>query len=244
MPLEKFSVLNPDRKALVRSLAAHCCAADGTSLSFPEEDAELYLLYYAENGCLLSAAAFSPEEGGGYDCSAFTRPEFRNRGLFSLLLDTAEELLPEESDFFFYVDEHSSDTVKALHALGADLLSREHMMERPAGNTESLPAPLAAVRSLCGSTESGRPVFLYSCPYGSLTIAEYGDSYYLYGFEIQHRHRGRGYGKSFLSGVLSDLSRLSSRPVRLQVSGDNLPALTLYEKTGFLITETLSRYLY
>ncbi|WP_243134402.1 GNAT family N-acetyltransferase [Enterocloster asparagiformis] len=30
----------------------------------------------------------------------------------------------------------------------------------------------------------------------------------------------------------------------LQVSGDNLPALRLYKKTGFHITETLSYYLY
>ena len=34
------------------------------------------------------------------------------------------------------------------------------------------------------------------------------------------------------------------RPVLLQVSGGNAPALTLYKKTGFRITETLCCYLY
>ena len=32
--------------------------------------------------------------------------------------------------------------------------------------------------------------------------------------------------------------------LNLQVSGQNLPAFNLYKKTGFRITETLSRYLY
>ena len=32
--------------------------------------------------------------------------------------------------------------------------------------------------------------------------------------------------------------------ITLQVSGDNTPAVNLYKKTGFHITETLSYYLY
>ena len=37
---------------------------------------------------------------------------------------------------------------------------------------------------------------------------------------------------------------LGLNSLTLQVSGKNLPALGLYEKTGFRIAETLSYYLY
>ena len=98
--------------------------------------------------------------------------------------------------------------------------------------------------------------------------------YYLYGFEVERSQRGKGYGTSFLQtvlvGLFSDTENLLTdlytgrtvsdtpvavssrtgasgdhkRPVLLQVAGNNTPALALYKKTGFRITETLCCYLY
>ena len=84
----------------------------------------------------------------------------------------------------------------------------------------------------------------YETEYGIVHSSVFSSYYYLYGFEIREDLRGQGYGKRFLNQVLLDLAKHAPLPLRLQVSGENLPALSLYKKTGFQITETLSGYLY
>ena len=56
--------------------------------------------------------------------------------------------------------------------------------------------------------------------------------------------RRRGIGSRALSHVLAFLAREGVRLVFLHVSGNNLPAVSLYKKAGFRIAETLSYYLY
>ena len=92
--------------------------------------------------------------------------------------------------------------------------------------------------------EGEQAILVFSDAHGSLNISLYGTHYYLYGFEIREGQRGRGFGTSLLIKVLSFLAEREPLPVTLQVSGSNGPALSLYKKTGFRITETLSRYLY
>ena len=92
--------------------------------------------------------------------------------------------------------------------------------------------------------EGEQAILVFSDAHGSLNISLYGTHYYLYGFEIREGQRGQGLGTSLLIKVLSFLAEREPLPVTLQVSGSNGPALSLYKKTGFRITETLSRYLY
>lgn len=76
---------------------------------------------------------------------------------------------------------------------------------------------------------------------GTCSLLPYDDSrYYLYHVEIQEKLRGKGWGKSLLSAVLAQLPEKAQ--VFLQVASWNEPAVNLYEKTGFRITETLSYY--
>ena len=92
--------------------------------------------------------------------------------------------------------------------------------------------------------ESGFPLLLFADTFGSVRILVYPSHYYLYNFEIQSRFRNQGHGTALLRKLLSFLAAQKRMPVRLQVSGDNLPAIRLYEKTGFQISETLSCFLY
>ena len=62
-----------------------CTAHDHTSLSFPFEDASLFL-FSEYDGRIVSAIAFVPVDDLLFECSAFTDPEFRGQGLFSALL--------------------------------------------------------------------------------------------------------------------------------------------------------------
>ncbi|MDO5416670.1 MAG: N-acetyltransferase [Lachnospiraceae bacterium] len=78
---------------------------------------------------------------------------------------------------------------------------------------------------------------------GSCRILPYDDTrFYLYHLEIRQELRGKGWGKQLLAAVLHTLPYHAQ--VLLQVSSDNEPALRLYQKTGFRLTETLSYYLY
>lgn len=62
--------------------------------------------------------------------------------------------------------------------------------------------------------------------------------------EIIPSLRRQGLGTRMIRLLCSHLYHAGITRVILQVSGDNLSALSLYKKTGFRITETLSYYLY
>lgn len=81
-------------------------------------------------------------------------------------------------------------------------------------------------------------------PAGSCRLSIHGRDVYLYALEILPHLRGRGYGACFMEQIISMLGEHGYSGLSLQVSGANEPALGLYKKTGFRITETLSYYTY
>ncbi len=83
-----------------------------------------------------------------------------------------------------------------------------------------------------------------SCPHVSCLLSAHGSSVYLYQLLTEEAFRGQGRALAFLHHLFPRLKALGFSSVRLQVSGENLPAMALYKKTGFHITETLSFYLY
>ena len=227
------------------------------------EDAELFTLYQQEEE-LLAAAAFIREDEETFECCAYTSPITRNQGLFSAMLDAALDVLPDEVSLVFYTDGACPDTMAALHALEAEWISDEHMMEYvlashvssnsicdrlPSGSKihdgfKSIPSDRMIPVFSEQKNPDGSRLLHYESAYGTVYILAFSSYYYLYGFEIWESYRNQGHGTILLHQVLSDLSVRNPLPVRLQVSGENHPALALYKKTGFRITETLSCYLY
>lgn len=234
MPATITTTLNPLQKKQIQSINA----------DFPTEDADLFALYEIE-GIIRSAAAFLLEGEDLYECYAFTEPGFRHQGLFTRLLDLAIDELPEDSEFIFYTNKKSPDTMASLDALGAEPVLEEHMMEldlkawKPDSSKSS-----AYTVTLTTETIDDTLTRLYSSTHGSVKISVFSSHYYLYGLEIFEEYRGQGYGNTLLLQVISDLVSWNPLPLRLQVSGENIPAVSLYKKTGFQITETLSGYLY
>ena len=211
------------------------------SSGFPVLEADLFALC-EQNGAVCSAAAFIQEDEMTYECYAFTKPEFRRQGMFSELLDTAIEELPEDVEFTFYTNGKDSDTLETLAALEAELVQEEHMMEIDLSDWTGSHCDLPINMEACDI--DGTVTWSYSNPNGTVNISVFSSYYYLYGFEIKEELRGHGHGTVFLGQVLTDLTKRNPLPMRLQVSGDNVPALALYKKTGFQITETLFGYLY
>lgn len=246
MPIHTIKELNAKQVFEIQALLIRCREDAPLTLTFPLEGSDLCLLYYDEKGSLLSAAAFTHSAEGQYECSAFTDPAHRNQGLFSELLETALELLPEESDILFFSDGNCPDTEKTLDALEAEFLDREYFMElspeelRRSSLNGSSPVPTVPKISV----ENDIPTLLYQSACGQAKILLYPNTCYLCSLEIREKFRGMGHGKALLKSVLADLAGRTSRPVLLQVSESNGTALNLYKKTGFQITETLSCYLF
>lgn len=227
--------LNPSQKSQIQSFVSD---------SFPFDDADFYALFELE-GKIRSAAAWLKEDEESYECCAFTAPEYRNNGYFSEMLDAAINELPEDTAILFYTNGKCNDTNHVLEALEAELIQEEHMMEIDL--KEFAPTDVSSFNNMIPATEldlDGTKTLQYENPYGIVYISVFSSYYYLYGFEIKESFRGQGHGKKFLLQVLTDLSERNPLPLRLQVSEDNVPALSLYKKAGFRITETLFCYLY
>lgn len=251
MPIESCHTLNSSQKEQIHSLEERCRRESPLSLTFPTEGLDRCLLYYGESGMLLAAAAFTTAAPGICECSAFTDPAYRNQGLFSKLLETGLKLIPEESDILFYSDGNCKDTEKTLGALEAELLTCDYMMELPpktldeicrAASASGPPSPLSP--AVISRDEDGCLKYLFKTNRGEALVSCAQNYYYFFSFEIHENFRGMGHGETLLRQILAYLHLKNPMPVRLQVSGDNIPAMSLYKKTGFRITDTLSTYLY
>ena len=224
--------LNPNQKSQIQTL----------SEAFPLDDVDLFAIYEID-GVIRSAAAFIEEDEFLYECYGYTKPKYRRQGLFSELLDLAIDELPEDSEFLFYTNGKEKDSLAAIHALEAELALEEHMMELDL-SAFSTPMCSESALTLEEADLDGTLTRIYKNPYGLVNISVFSGYYYLYGLEILEQFRGHGHGKTLLHQVLHDLKANNPLPLRLQVSGDNTAALSLYKKTGFQITETLFGYLY
>lgn len=87
---------------------------------------------------------------------------------------------------------------------------------------------------------------MHSQPVGSchITLYKASASACLHHVLIEESFRGMGFGKQAIYLTLAYLKDKNIHTVFLNVTGHNEPAMRLYEKTGFRITETLSYYLY
>lgn len=231
MSITITTTLQPSQKTQIQSMDA----------GFPLEDVDFYALYeLGETVC--SAAAFIQESDTSFECYPFTAPAFRRQGFFLEILDSVVSELEDDVDFMFYTNGKDPATLAALDALEAELVLEEHMMKLDLSHwtnaRNTLPLTFRTVDI------DGTETLQYETAAGTVNISVFSSYYYLYGFEILEELRGKGYGTAFLHQVLSDLAVRNPMPLHLQVSGENLPALSLYKKTGFQITETLFGYLY
>ena len=241
MKLTASAALSQEQKRQAKELASLCCSHDGSSLSFPLEDGEFFVLICEEN-VLACALGFCRMEPHLLEVSAFTRPEFRRQGLFSRALACGESYFPDD-DFSFVSDGKCPAAAFVLRKLNASLWYREHMMRLDFDGWQPPVCVLPPAFSMEEDAPGHFTARIHGREAGVCSTMNSGTSVYLWGLEIRSRFRGKGYGKAFFLQVLKQLEQ-NAPAVLLQVSGDNTAALNLYKKTGFRITETLSYYLY
>ncbi len=259
------TVLSPARKLQTESLVSLCLEAFPAPLSVPV-DGDVYFFMEGPspsgNGSaeLWGLLALYKTDEHVWECSAFTRPDKRQNGIFSALLDAAETAYPEDQ-FSFPVPDSKEylPALKVLESIGAELWYQEHLMileaDSPVWNTLSAePAShlLSLSKEPCDLDEEGDSQLIQAFSDGfpvascALTVTCQNDrtSCCIHHVSVPESLRNKGYGTRFLKTLLPRLKKQGVSRFLLQVSGSNLPAISLYKKTGFRITETLSYYLY
>lgn len=241
----------------MQAITAQSRRRDGVTLSCPADGDAFWLL--EDSGRVLAFFAVYKMEQTLWECSAFTDPSSEGRGYFSMLLGEALAVSEDagEPDLCFVTDGRCARSLDVIKHLGADFSHNESMMACslpgavtgtfPRGrlriSPENPPTPLPEELSLT-AWEIRPGALRLSMPAGSCRICLCGGSAYLYSLEIAPKLRGNGLGTEFIFRIMDLLWQNGCRELRLQVSGSNLPALGLYKKTGFRVTQTLSYYLF
>ncbi len=245
--IETMYPTNAQMRAL-QTLNSACLKADRQSPGYPSGEADArHIFCVLENGTLAAALVVIPCGDSLSECIAWTLPEYRRHGFFSRLLDFALEQL-EEQDILFPVpgSRPCPDTLAALNALGAEFYSHEFAMEWTGSHVNHEWGAYGEF-TLCPSKETPSLWELYrkGALCGTARTEHLPDSAVcLHHVEIIPELRRQGCGTAFLLLLLPQLKRQGVRRVILHVSGVNQAALSLYRKTGFAVTQTLSYYLY
>lgn len=245
--------LSNQEKEDIQELVKACCIRECLRLSYSFEPGTSHYLLYLKQGngfCLAAAVRVLPYDDTLAECIAFTHPDHRRQGYFSVLFDCVLEDF-DETDLLFPVSGQTGNALAVLEHLEAAPQATELQMELSLEDTvipelkqtapelslvPGVPAQDGELLQLVGNDS----LLLGTC---QLSPAGY-DCLCLHHVEILEAYRGRGYGFAMMSLLFRRLARENICRLILQVSGDNAPALALYKKTGFRITETLSYYLY
>ena len=72
-------------------------------------------------------------------------------------------------------------------------------------------------------------------PVGSLWISTKAKVPFIYGIEVDHAHRGKGYGRAIMLAAEEECRRLGYTQLDLNVFGDNTTAIALYDSLGYAV---------
>lgn len=250
MNLITVDCLTERHKSKINGLLDECARFESIAVFYPEAESNdtlrHYLLFTQEEE-LISILAVSPstEYSQELECRAFTRPDMRRQGYFSLLLDTCIEEFPETA-LLFPVNHHSNDALCTMLALDAEDVGTEYRMERAIAEEQADTASDQYSHLIL--KKSGLDTWSLSTKdqvhLGLCKTAASGTGLCLHHVEIVPAYRSQGYASAMLTMLFPRLAAAGCTSVFLHVSGNNTAAVALYKKTGFLITETLSYYLY
>ena len=231
-------------------------ALEAHPYSLPE-DADIFLLYYEGSELVAALCIYhmgDTKDGKPIDeICAMTHPAWRRRGCFTALFSMAKALLRPVLRFGVYPSPSpagkAGDAEAFLEHLGAEFTYQEQFMTLPLPDpcfkAETEPLELTIREEAEGSDSDSAPsaTLTVTCPFGECYMTLFGSRAYLFGVLIYRRFRGQGYGYRMLHALLSRLPERGIREVFLEVSSENLPAVRLYEKLGFAVSESLAYYI-
>ena len=227
----------------IRLLIKSCKEFENLILEYPFDDPNcLYLLLY-DNDRLISAAAFLYIDSSLFECLAFTDPSKRKKGYASKLLESAIHILKEKSEHItinFICDDFCPAAKAYMNTIKATLLDTQLKMS---ANIDKIDLKPDKNIKIIQKENDIYDIYKESRHIGSFNILPYNKSTaYFYNYIIDKKLRGCGFGTLAFPTVIFELKKQGYFLVELQVSKGNIPALKIYKKYGFDITESLYYY--
>ena len=199
---------------------------------FGDEDCRYYMLCEDDAGeasasALLSSLAVCRIDDSSYETYAYTMPSKRRKGCFTALWNKARSDLADEGSspvtVSFVTSDSDEGAEEVLKKLCAAPARSEFFMGRDLTDADEA--------AYCGISDDN----LVS--YEILPWSE--GCAYLYSFTVREEFRGLGVGRLAFSDILAHLRKDGCRHICLQVSGDNTPALRIYEGAGLTVEREL-----
>lgn len=249
MKIRRRLSLNKAMKEEIRELERTCREHDGTEgevfLSSKynfDRSIKCFFMCCDEEKPVAFLCLFIPSENEA-EVTGFTHPDYRRKGLFTMLLALADAELSEWGieKTVFVLEPASADGALVLAHLGAKRAASELLMAREYEEQSSMRSevsPSLSFESVRDGAEddiilkkSGRKIASVHVGIGESECC-------IFEFEVKRSERNKGYG----TYILRELIERYRKRLVLQVSGDNEAAVHLYKKFDFEIVSAREYY--
>lgn len=263
--------LIPQELTDIEQLAALCNEHDGIELKLNYDtlrkrpaDSTNDFLYY-EKGQLVGFFPLFVFNSREAEVSGMVHPEYRRKGIFSLLLEAGLAELKKRNipNTIFIVHTNSTSGKSFAESQGASYSFSEYKMYLAEANlqpkkhanlhleraTEAYSEFLAHCTAIAFNmpkqdvnwmkfTDEGRRYYVIKLdeePVGTIATRVEPDESFIYGFAMMPEHQGKGYGRQILSEIVQGLVAEGQTKIELEVAANNPSALGLYQSCGFKV---------
>ena len=246
MNIINTNVLTSNQYHDAGSLIQLCRQEDGSKgVSFLEPEMNyikeypcFFMMY--EGATLVSfASVFIPDEGI-CEIYADTLPTARGKGYFKRIL---KMILEKNKDFniektYIVNDPTCIAGTKALEAIGARLESSDYLMRY---NREYIPEPKHILKLKVEQEEDNEKYITMKRrkEIGRCYVEYTRDTASIYGFYVEEKYRGKGYGTETLLLLLEHLLKHGCTKILLHVNNANKAAHKMYYHHGFVHDEQI-----
>ncbi len=250
VPKKQFDVLTLD--CLCREYDGTFSHAETVAGAVPDRHFRSFFLYY-EGKRLIGELYIFPTYTENAEITAIVDPHQRRKGIFTKLLEAAEEELEKYGiEEYYFVAEPGCEAAGAvIDRMGLEKVYAELVMELRGENdhndntgAEKICTDGGKYRVTFTETGEGLDAFLEETETGE-TISTSGVSIsgpvaFIHDVETKPELRNRGFGSMLIGEVLRRLKSGSADiKIMLQVRSDNTAAVKLYEKAGFTVSQEL-----
>ncbi|MBP5331168.1 MAG: GNAT family N-acetyltransferase [Lachnospiraceae bacterium] len=249
VPKKQFDILTLD--CLCREYDGTFSHAEIEAGIVPDRHFRSFFLYY-EGKRLAGELYIFPTDKNKAEITAIVDPHRRQNGIFTKLLEAAEEELEKYSmtDYVFVAEPGCAATDAVREHLGLETVRSELVMELQEQTVQEGEREPGASRENNGDkvdfsdTDDGfmASLIMNKLPdrAGVAHVCISGGSAFIYGLEIEEKLRSRGLGRKLLNELIKECSRrVPGCKIMLQVGSDNTAAVALYEKNGFTVSSRL-----
>ena len=222
----------------------------------PDRHFRSFFLFYEGKRLMGELFIFPvPDENGQIkaEITAIVDPQRRRNGIFTRLLEAAEEDLEKYGieDYVFVAEPGCEDTDAVRAHKGFNIIRSELIMELPRDtevySSETIPSDKTENDGFSvhfDKTAEGFTAILDNMAtgesIGKAHLCLLTDSAFIFGVEIDEGFRNKGLGKALMKAVIEKArTDHPTLKIMLQVSSDNVAAVALYKGLGFAVSSSL-----